>query len=259
VFTDVCSWDHPGSDRYTGNIPAAIAAYGFPVATQQALVAAFEARQFDDRVIITREEIRGQKVYDPEIRAMHFGSRGIVCRTTTRARWPADHVERALVFCAHGECLAWPSVCGNLFRISVRVSEGALGQGRLPPLDAVGAAPMPLLGSGDGPGGYGPSVAPSMAAFGIPTVPSMAPLPMVGSFADGAAVVTLAPRLPAAVSLALAPPVQPIPWAAQSAFDPLSVGPHVETPSTLVPEPGTWLSMLGGMAALAVVTRRRTR
>jgi hypothetical protein len=263
VITDVCSWDHPGSDRYTGNIPAAIAAYGFPVATQQALVAAFEARQFDDRVIITRDEIRGRKVYDPEIRAMHFGSRGIVCRTTTRARWPADHVERALVFCAQGECLAWPSVCGNLFRISVRASQGTLGQGRMPPLDAVGGAPLPLLGIDDVPGGYGPSVSPSMVAFGIPTEFSIVPSPIAGSFAgsvaDSAAVVTLVPPLPPAVTLALAPPVQPIPWAVQSAFSPLAVGPQVVTPSVLVPEPATWLSMLGGLAALALVTRRRTR
>jgi hypothetical protein len=33
----------------------------------------------------------------------------------------------------------------------------------------------------------------------------------------------------------------------------------VVTPSALVPEPATWLSMLGGLAALALVTRRRTR
>jgi hypothetical protein len=121
-------------------------------------VAAFEARQFSDRVEITRDGIRGEKSYEPDIRAMHFGSRGVVCGTLTRAKWAATHVERAVVFCAAGECLAWPSVCGNLFRITPRASSssaaaGTLGEERMPAFMSSGVVPL----------GVGPAPAPDVA------------------------------------------------------------------------------------------------
>ena len=118
---DVCSWDAPNSDRYSGLVSAAIAAYGLPIQTQSALIAAFERREFTDSVVIDRDTIRGKSYeYAPDIRAMHFGSRGRICGTVTRAGWSAEHVETALVVCALGECIAWPAVCGNVFRLTRR-------------------------------------------------------------------------------------------------------------------------------------------
>ncbi|HWI10038.1 MAG TPA: MHFG family PEP-CTERM protein [Burkholderiaceae bacterium] len=115
---DACTWN-AGADRYTGDVPAAIAAYGLPLATQSALIRAFERREFVDAVVIDREAIRGKTAeYDSRIRAMHFGSRGRICAEVTRTGWAADHVETALVLCADGECIAWPAVCGNVFRIT---------------------------------------------------------------------------------------------------------------------------------------------
>ncbi len=243
MITDSCSWDHPGTDRYTGSIPAAIGAYGFPQATQQALIAAFEARQFNDRVVITRDEIRGEHGYEPEVRAMHFGSRGVICGTVTRARWAAGHVERALVFCAEGECLAWPSVCGNLFRITPRApAAGTLGEGRLPPFVSSGGVPLPI----------GVAPAPDVAGF----APAPAPLPPTapavslaapGSFGEGTTPTMLAP---AAV---------PTAWATSATLNPLGVGPQAVPATLALPEPGTWLSLLSGLALVAGVVRRRTR
>lgn len=116
---DVCSWDSPGADRYMGDVPAAIAAYRFPAATQAALIEAFERRQFTDTVVIDRDSIRGKAhEYAPDIRSMHFGSRGRICNTVTRAKWGAEHAETAIVICAGAECIGIPAVCTNVFRIT---------------------------------------------------------------------------------------------------------------------------------------------
>ena len=114
-----CTWDHPGADRYTGSVPAAIASYGLPAAAQSELIRKFEARQFDDSVVIDRDSIRGKREYEPGIRAMHFGSAGSYC-DPTRTGWTPEHVETALVICTTdgAECVAWPAVCGNVFRLT---------------------------------------------------------------------------------------------------------------------------------------------
>lgn len=118
-----CDWQTPDADRFTGTVASAIAAYGLPLATQSALIAAFERREFTDSIVIDRDSIRGKShEYAPDIRAMHFGSRGRICGTVTRAGWSAEHVETALVVCALGECIAWPAVCGNVFRLTRRSS-----------------------------------------------------------------------------------------------------------------------------------------
>lgn len=139
----ICDWNAPGADRYTGTVAAAIAAYGMPIATQSALIRAFERRGFTDSVVIDRDTIRGKShEYEPEIRAMHFGSRGRICGTVSRAGWTERHVETALVVCADGECIAWPAVCGNVFRLARRpVADRPDGPGLVP----LGVEPTPAL------------------------------------------------------------------------------------------------------------------
>lgn len=118
-----CEWQG-GADRFTGSIAAAIASYGYPIATQSALIDAWERRQFADSVVIDRDSIRGQSHdYEPAITAMHFGSAGRVCRSVTRSKWSAEHVETALVVCAGDECIAVPSACGNVFRLTRRARD----------------------------------------------------------------------------------------------------------------------------------------
>ena len=121
----ICDWTDPGHDRYTGTVVSAIAAYHLPLETQSALIRAFEAREFTDTIVIDRDTIRGKThEYAPDTRAMHFGSRGRRCDTVTRTGWAPDHVETALVVCAGGECIAWPAVCGNVFRLSKLAEAG---------------------------------------------------------------------------------------------------------------------------------------
>jgi PEP-CTERM motif len=172
-----CNWNHPGADRYTGSVESAIISYGFPLPTQSALIAAWEARNVTDTVVIDRDSIRGKAhEYAPEIGFMHFGSRGAVCNTVTRASWTADHVESAIVLCADGECIAIPSVCTNVFRLVRRPARlnqppmGDLGDGPLAPAEpewvswpepTTYASPEP--DSGPTPGWYG--------SYGLPGVP----------------------------------------------------------------------------------------
>lgn len=146
MLSDQCKWDHPGADRYVGTIPAAIAAYGLPLATQSALIAAWESRQFSDHVVIDRTDIRGQTHdYAPVIREMHFGSRGRVCESVSRSGWSAEHVETAIVLCADDECVAIPAVCSNVFRLTrvVRATDRPADDGGG---DVVVAPDVPLGG-----------------------------------------------------------------------------------------------------------------
>ena len=156
-----CTWGHPGADRYTGNVPAAIVAYHLPLDTQSELIRRFEGRQFDDAVSIDRDTIRGRDEYEPGIRSMHFGSAGKFC-DPSRNGWDDRHVETALVVCTSdgAECVAWPAVCGNVFRITRRsVGHGPTGAGMV----LVGAGPLGFVDRSV-PIGAGADPAPTTAA-----------------------------------------------------------------------------------------------
>ena len=111
-----CTWNNPGSDPYTGNARAAITAFAqIPPGVRAALIARAESKglAYDEVVAIDRDAIRGRARYAPELRAMHFGSRGRICDTVSRSGWPAARVETAMVFCESGYCVARPAVCNN--------------------------------------------------------------------------------------------------------------------------------------------------
>ena len=122
MFIDTCSWDNPGTDRYQGTARSAIEAMSeIPAPVRAALIARTEKKvpDFDEVVMIDRETIRGKRAYAPELRNMAFGSKGRVCRTTTRDRWTDSHVETAMVYCESGWCIAQPVVCGNWSQIAL--------------------------------------------------------------------------------------------------------------------------------------------
>ncbi len=214
-----CTWDNPGADRYTGTVAAAVAAYGLPVPTQKALVEAWEKRQFTDHIIIDRESIRGQHEYDSDIRSMHFGSKGRICGTVTRAKWSDKHTEAALVVCAAGECIAVPAVCLNVFRLTPkprgdRSPEPAVGRFSVEPVE-----PLPAL------------VEPPPIAF-APGVPDFDQQPAYGS------------------------PIGTYTWALYSP-PPITVT-YRPDPISPIPEPRTYLLMALGLAGIAwVVSRQR--
>lgn len=137
-----CSWDKPGANRYTGDTLAALDAYSdLSESTKAALRAKMAAHKYDDVVIITRDAIVGEGNYLPGIYGMHFGGAGRVCATVSRQKWKPESAERGLVYCADGQCILVPAVCGNVSRIDKRQPREEIGAG------GGGSAPNDFSGS----------------------------------------------------------------------------------------------------------------
>lgn len=116
-----CSWDHPGANPYRGptvqSVKAAVARYGLPVETQQLLIEKARTLDVTATVVITRDGITSQQGEASNLRDMHYG-KGHICKgEVLRTRWTDQHAETALVYCARGECIAIPTICGNVSRI----------------------------------------------------------------------------------------------------------------------------------------------
>jgi hypothetical protein len=92
--TNVCSWDSPGANPYTGNVPAAVYAYAeIPRETADRLFARMSRHQFDDVAEITRDRIVGSSEYT-DLRGMHFGKKSVCANKVTRDKW-GDRREHA--------------------------------------------------------------------------------------------------------------------------------------------------------------------
>lgn len=123
VVLSSCSWDSPGIDRYVGSTVQAVNNYtDIPAPVRDILIKRMERKNYDDIVEITRDKISGKSTYT-DLRDMHFGKNKI-CKTITREKWKPGTLERALIFCEQGHCIAIPTVCGNVSRIS-RINEAA--------------------------------------------------------------------------------------------------------------------------------------
>lgn len=230
---DACSWDAPGRNPYTGPVPAAVEAYqDIPPAIRAKLRSRMERRAYDELVTIRRDVIEGQDASYTNLRGMHFG-KGTVCRQVTRSGWPAEAVERGLVYCEDHHCIVVPTICNNVARVDKVPTRRTAAM--LPP-----AANEPSAG---GPGGAWvplalPQVAPPapVAFAALPMVPAAVPVAEGRSF-----------RLEAA------PPAM---WA---------LPPYVPPPAFLAPidppisEPGTLLlSALGLLGVLVYSLRKRS-
>lgn len=145
---DVCNWSHPSADAYMGTPRAAIMAMAeIPAPVRLALVARAEAHDYDDTVYIDRDSIRSPKhAYSPVIRSMAFGSLGRTCRNVTRAGWAASRLEAAWVYCESGWCVAMPAVCRNFFIATRLPAAPAIRSGDDgSPVAALGEEPAALL------------------------------------------------------------------------------------------------------------------
>ena len=113
-----CSWDRPGANPYTGNSAAAIDRYtDIPAKVRGTLKRRMAENQSDDAVLITRDGITGKNQYDPAIRDMHFGAAS-VCATVTRAKWSERRQEPGAVYCVDQHCILVPRICGNVSRVT---------------------------------------------------------------------------------------------------------------------------------------------
>lgn len=218
---DHCRWNKPGADRYTGNLVAAVDHYGdIPPAIRDRLKQRVSEHRYDDVVSITRDAIRGQHAYDPEITGMHFGEKR-VCQQVSRKRWTPQRKLTGLVYCEEGYCLMVPTICGNLSRVQRQSDE---------PLDIEPAAGPP-------PAAAQPAAAPPVE----PVTEDLAGLPPTEAgppetFAAGPEPTFVTPIWPG-------PP--PYVW-----IGPL-VPPVVTNPPVPgIPEPAAWAQLLAGVAVL---------
>lgn len=116
---DVCDWNKPGTNRYTGEVPAAVEHYtDIPPDVRARLRWRMSNLKYDEVVVIRRDAIEGGAEYAPEIRDMHFGSRTRTCSKVNRDKWHPMAVEMGLVYCESSHCILVPTVCGNVARIT---------------------------------------------------------------------------------------------------------------------------------------------
>ena len=255
-----CSWDHPGVDPFTGSLVESVDRYtDIPADVRAVLKQRMATRQYDDLVTIRRDAIAGRDTYAPEIRDMHFGA-GRVCRSVTRTRWAADHVERGLVYCASGHCLLVPTVCRNLSRIARLAQQpagaaapspagpGAVGsRGAAPALiesaggDA-GAAPLQAGGSGSSIG-----TADGDAAGGVVSGQAAQAMPVLNSVPAIAALTAAPGSFNTAAGVPTYPLGAVVPLANPGFIPGVSSAPTPAVPEA--PAAMLWLLGLGGLAA----------
>lgn len=250
-----CSWDSPGRDAFRGDVVAAVDHYlDIPPATRARLKARMARHAYDEVADIRRDRIEGRHEY-VDLRDMHFG-RGTVCRQVSRQRWAEHALERGLVYCEDEHCLIVPTVCGNLSRVT-RVERPEVAPARAEQPEAAQEDRAPRVAQADDstplefePPGAGPAAGPSFQD-------GVAPGP-VGGGASGM------PAQPGAGAGTGAPSGSGSrPWAQIAGLGPWDPGPRldivpaIEQPPPPIPEPGTALLWLGGIAGLAAARRWR--
>ena len=220
-----CSWDRPGVNPFMGDVVQAVDDYkDIPESTRQKLKKRMSERQYEDMVTIRRDSIEGKSEYGAEIRDMHYGASGNVCRTVTRKKWTAEHAERGLVYCEDNHCVVVPTVCRNVSRIK-----------RLP-LKPVAALPANAdnIIAAKSEADDAPLLIDPPAAGVVDNLPSNR-----NSFAQVA-------NLPTDTG--------------STNFTPTPTGGTPQIPAgsvTPVPEPQVWLMFLAGLVAMGFKARRR--
>lgn len=250
LVLDHCSWDRPGVNPFMGDVVAAVDRYrDIPPEVRARLKARMAKRAYDDLVSIRRDSIagRGGHAYRSTITDMHFGTHQL-CRSVTRASWSPAMQERGLVYCDSGHCILVPTVCRNVSRVSRRGVANDIAENP-PLLEAAPPGAVPAVAADD-------TVAPLAALVGVP---EFGPLDTASGGMTAA---------PGAVAFGAAGPVA---FDGGSAGAPAWLPPTIQASSvapagsetsglpvvTAVPEPQTWASLIGGLAALALFARHR--
>jgi hypothetical protein len=122
-MVDACAWNAPGADPYRGpvaeSVAAAVQRYDMTTQARAELVQKARLLQPDGIIVIQRDGITSTDGVATDLKDMHFGKPGRVCKgLVVRDKWRDNQAETALVYCAQGECIAVPTICGNVSRVT---------------------------------------------------------------------------------------------------------------------------------------------
>ena len=248
ALASTCQWDRPGENPFMGDVVSAVDRYrDIPPEVRERLKARMLKREYDDLVSIRRDSITGGRgTYGNTIHDMHFGT-DHVCHSVSRAAWSSTMQERGLVYCESGQCILVPTVCRNVSRISRAevAHERAEGLRDAAAETAAGtdAGAWDFAGAAAGPLGLALAASPGFASSPEGSGGGAVGAP-AGSFgaASGALVHGLAAGPAAADHMSFVSP------SGSGAQFTAAVGP--------IPEPQTWVLMLGGLGA-SLAWRRR--
>jgi hypothetical protein len=114
----VCQWPEPGLNPYTGDKAAAVRRLvNIPASEREELARMVSDRTWQQQVEVTRDKIGGGRY--TALRNMNFGADGRICvGDIDRSMWPADRVERALIYQVGPHAVAVFSACGNVAQVS---------------------------------------------------------------------------------------------------------------------------------------------
>ncbi|WP_350309612.1 MHFG family PEP-CTERM protein [Aquariibacter lacus] len=225
AVVDECRWERPGDKPFNGLVPKTLQRYAGTMPPE--LRAKFEARMdridYDDFVEIRRDSIVGTYSYEPEIRDLMFGDRPQVCRKPSRAHWPESMMARGLVYCEGQDCIVVSTELRNVGRITRRPEKVLSQEVEVLPAQLPAALPPVAISAAPPSTGGGDSPSFGPAPSGALGTPSLS-FPSPGGGSSG---------------LPFTPILNPT------------------TPTTPIPEPGSWALIGLGLAGLAVFTRRR--
>lgn len=233
-----CDWNNPGANRFTGNQAEALNNYkDIPEEIRTILKKKINAHQYDDHITISRIGMVGKQNY-ANGRDMHWGQNKMCKGEFSISKWNYMHTENALVYTYNGYSIAIPSVCGNVFRLDILAGGNQSVFGT--PVVSTPEEPTPTENI--------PSVEPSTPeGGGTSTVPENGKVNWPsGDVPNQNSIVPQNNR-----EFFPVPPMPQLPFF--SGQVPFVVVPVVPA----VPEPSTYLMMLGGLLAVGFKMVRR--
>lgn len=141
----VCVWNDRGLHRVTVPVSSLVDNYvDIPPETRARLKQRIDRYQYDEMAVISRDGIKSDLFTYSGMQYMHFGTGKRVCGEVKTDHWAPGDIERAMIFCDGAYCLAVPTVCSNLARVTRRDPPRREMTLLIPPIEAPGGIGAPI-------------------------------------------------------------------------------------------------------------------